>query len=585
MTNHTTSWSKRMVDIIRHRYAVAERRRARKPNREPREARIRSQVEFYYSDANLRRDKYMHNLFEKDIQGWLSAGDLRQFPILRTMRCTEREILDACTSSDLLIVDYASRRIKRDFELWQNQEIIEQIRTRSVPPPGQPSALEKRTIYVEQLPILMDQERLREEIKKQLPDTVVKYVSIPRHSVTGESYGCAFIEVGSEEEAKQLSRKWRKVDSDTFNAKYGRMGRTVRVMTLSKFNALKRRYISARSLNVKREQRLSYYPAYDPKPSMDLISSIREENKSPSSDSDSAESNMTSSVMSASAVNSLAQDSVDVRRSRNASSIRSNSVVFISDLPPTPSINVHVWLSHSAAVQFLDHKAGDTTAHARFASKSERDFFLKDFENSRIPLCGVFPVIRPLSEEECTQYFEAERERRRSQIQGMGHPDSWETPRKNGPEPTGLEPEDSKTTNIPILQEGRTPALIAFTDIVSGNPTLGEPGTSVLYGIEKGRHIAREKFFNLVRPIEYLCDPEGPESRKRCSEEDDSDYNNIRKRVKLSDDDYPSDMERKRPRNALEVKTYNFSPKKHRVAGKRTRRGRRGGSRSKRLDQ
>lgn len=168
----------------------------------------------------------------------------------------------------------------------------------------------------------------------------------------------------------------------------------------------------------------------------------------------------------------------------------------------------------------------------------------------------------------------------------MSHPDSWETPRKNGPEPTdqGPEPEDRKTTNIPILQE-RTSAPTAFTDIVAGNPTLGEPGTSVLYGIEKGRHIARERFFNLVRPMEYLSDPDEPESRKRCSDEDDSDYNNIRKRVKLSDDEYLSEMERKRPRNDLEIKTCNFSPKKHRVAGKRTRRGRRGGARSKRLYQ
>ena len=194
--------------------------------------------------------------------------------------------------------------------------------------------------------------------------------------------------------------------------------------------------------------------------------------------------------MGVSEVNSLAQDSVEVRRCTNASSIRSDSVVYITGIPQnTSSLCLRVWLSHSAAVQFLDHKCGDATAHARFASKSERDFFLVDWSKIGKTIAPSL-TISALNENECANYFEAERERRRNTP--VGTPP--ETPVKRQRTLAG----NTHTSVIPVMAGHVSKPGCAFTDIITGNPGTREPKTSITYGIKKGRHIAREHFLTTL---------------------------------------------------------------------------------------
>ena len=597
------SWTKRAADLIRHRYAVAGKPRPRRPA--SRESRISSQVRFYFSDANLRRDRFMHTVFSKDPDGWVAVAELREFPILKRMRVSESEILNAC-DEEFFIVDSHQKRIRRDFDKFPNKEVQAQLATKSVPPPGQLSALDKRTVYIEGLPVVAQQEQVREYLLTQFPKIDTKYVSVPRHPITGESFGCAFVELGSEDEAKLVVRKFRRIDTDRFDAETGRTGTTVRVLTLGKFQALKKKYKQAKSLNVKNENRLTYFVGYDPERGRDVFHPNQEDDRdmedqqrdevsSSTSSDDASMSASTSSVLSDSDINSLAQDSVDVRRSRNASSIRSNSVVLITNLPPTTSANVRVWLAHSCAVQFLDHADNQPTAHARFSSKRERDFFIKDFANSKVPLRGCFPNVRPLTEDECLDYFEAERERRRSLLHSLGHPDSWANSTKRTRVSDGEGEAPRVSSSLPVLHgwESRKPSNgIAFTDCVAGNPGLGEPGTSMLHGIRRGRQIAREQFIGRARPE---AKPPAENRRPISIDCDDSDHSHSRKRkvspkdevltkrarVDSNDsEDEPILPIRENKRSRDQTKTY--SPKKARptiVVGKKTRRGCRGGKR------
>ena len=455
-----------------------------------RESKIVDQVEFYFSDSNLRRDKYMHKLFSDDPYGWISLEALCSFPLLRAQRVTPDELLHFLKRrSDFFIIDYRERRIRRDFERYPNEEIQDQLARRSTDPPECPSVIDKRSIYIENLPLNFSYEDLKNEITSQfsrtLPD-VVKYVSIPRHPTTGESFGCAFVEVESEETAALLCKKLRRVETEKFNAVSGKLGRVIRVLSVPKYRILKQMYMRHKSLAP--VNRLYHHGADEDPPSTSVHSG-----------SESSES----SILVDSDVNSLAQDSVEVRRARNASSIRSNSIIHLSDLPPTNSINLRVWLSHSAAVQFLDHKDNAPEAYARFASRRERDFFIKDFEMSKLKLRGVLPVIRVLSDDECMDYFDRERERRRAQCLSMGPPDLWESSK-----PKRQRTETAKVgTTLRVVEDvGKLHcASSGFTDTIAGNSNLGEPGTSMLFGVKQGRHIARQFFVEKSRnsqPIE-----------------------------------------------------------------------------------
>jgi hypothetical protein len=469
MAKSRVSWRKRLADLLRR-----QQTRPARPH-EFRDSKILTQVKFYFSDANLRRDTYMHRLFAADPYGWITFQQLKQFPQLRKMEVSAPELASIVRRCDFFVLDDTNGRIRRDFNLYPNREVQDQLASLSTGAPNAPSRIEKRTVYMEDLPLNFTHEDTSHEVHSQLPQVEVKYVSIPRHPVTGESFGCAIVELGSEEQASIVVSKLRRVETEKFDAVSGKLGRTVRVMTFSKYKALRRLFMQAKSLAP--INRLSHFPGY-----------VTDDQEPRTEEDDSS----VSSILDDSDVNSLAQDSVEVRRNRNASSIRSNSLVRITGLPPTTSISVRIWLSHSAAVQFLDYKEGDSRGVARFASKSERDFFLLDFSKSQLEIHGVVPQVRAMTEDECLEYFDNERERRRAQCLAMGPPDLWDSaskrPRLTEDEQTSPK---SQKTKLKIIQDPRK-GHCAFTDTVAGNPKLGEPGTSMLFGIEKGRHVARK---------------------------------------------------------------------------------------------
>jgi hypothetical protein len=130
MEKRCISWERRLADLIRFKQERASRgNRNNLPEKRqrPRQSRILEQIKFYLSDANLRRDKYMHSLFQADSEGWLSFSELLKFPILNRMRLLESEILSACKRSDFFIIDEPNRRLKRNFHRHPNNEIELQL--------------------------------------------------------------------------------------------------------------------------------------------------------------------------------------------------------------------------------------------------------------------------------------------------------------------------------------------------------------------------------------------------------------------------------------------------------------------------
>lgn len=506
------SWTKRVGDLIKRRQQSRHRTRSNVP----RETRILTQCEFYFGDANLRRDQYMHRLFAADPYGWITYDQLCQFPLLRRMDVSPGELAHVLRRTDFFLSDRATGRIRRNFDMYPNKEVEDQLKNLSSGDPSGMNPVDRRSVYIEDLPLDMDQEDVNMELTTQFPRLEVKYVSMPRHMVTGESFGCAIVELGSEEEAAHVVKKFKKVETDKFDAKNGMLGRTVRVVSMKKYRVLKRMYMKAKCLSVK--NRLNYANEHHIDQTCSNTTISGEDHNSDDS-----------SVLLDSDINSLAQDSVEVRRSRNASSIRSNSLIHISELPASlSSSHIRVWLSHSCAVQFLDHKEGSSSAIARFSSRSERDFFLKDFSRTQLPVHGVVvPHIRAMTEEECLDYFEAERERRRAQCLTMGPPDMWDITKAKRPLSEG-----TRTTKLHVIQDPPPgtkkfePISCAFTDTVAGNRNKAENGTSMLFGIHKGRHVARKFFMDALREQEPVEKEEQPTKRQRI------DNNPVRKKTR-----------------------------------------------------
>ena len=167
------------------------------------------------------------------------------------------------------------------------------------------------------------------------------------------------------------------------------------------------------------------------------------------------------------------------------------------------------------------------------------------------------PQVKVLSNDECLDYFEAERDRRRSTISSLGHPDAW-TPRSKCHPSTG----SVITTKIPVLskRESIFPLVtnnsgIAFTDTIAGNSTMAEPGSSMLYGIHRGRHIARREF-----RATFLAEKENREFVQVVNEPRGL------KRTRSGDSGFPEQDSSKRERL---------------VDKKKTRRGKRGGVRAR----
>ena len=564
------SWAKRIEDLIKFRSRNPRSNDVRRKARSRRD-RIREQLEYYFSDSNLRRDSFMHDVFMKDPYGWLTAESLSNFPILASMKASVPEILDACTESGFFVVEMEAARVRRNFEQFPNQEIAEILLRRSAPPPHQPSFLDRRTIYMDGYPIMTSQEKLRELIFEQFPDVKIHSVSIPRNPRTGEPFGGAFFEIDSEDHAKLLVKKlrWLRIHQLDFRSFINADRCPVRVLTMGKFKALKTSYKASKSFAIR--NRLEYFVGYHP----DVLVPVRERNDNTSSadaggdsydyrdrtndhdrsypNSDQSSDASSSSVLPLSDINSLAQDSVDVRRSTNASSIRSNSVILIQNIPPGATAQtIRIWLSHSSPVQFLDLDSSTNSAYARFASRRERDFLLADIANSKIPLLGQSPSVRALTNDECIEYFEAERDRRRSTISSLGHPDAW-TPRSKFYNMST----SNTTSKVPVLSKRVEPQSsgVAFTDTIAGNATLAEPGSSMLYGIDRGRQIAREEFRKVLSSNKENMVSLEPETTDRRGQ-----------KRSLSDDCSDSEPEMKRER--ITVK-------------KKTRRGKRGGVNSR----
>lgn len=81
-------------------------------------AKILKQVEFYFSDSNLPRDKFLKGLVDKEPEGWVEIAVIASFARMKSLSTDNEVVVNAIKSSkDLLQVSEDGLKVKRSTPL------------------------------------------------------------------------------------------------------------------------------------------------------------------------------------------------------------------------------------------------------------------------------------------------------------------------------------------------------------------------------------------------------------------------------------------------------------------------------------
>ncbi|XP_022654652.1 la-related protein 6A-like isoform X2 [Varroa jacobsoni] len=154
---------------------------------------LKQQMEFYFCDANLRKDRFMTELVSKAKDGWVEVSTFLKFNKIKTLLEEKGleigEVIKAVNGSELLEVSDDFKSIRRDF-------VTHPIKTKSQ------QMVNDCTIYVQGLPQIASVDWLREVFSEF---GYVEYVSLPR-APNGRHKGFGFVEfaevIGAENACK-----------------------------------------------------------------------------------------------------------------------------------------------------------------------------------------------------------------------------------------------------------------------------------------------------------------------------------------------------------------------------------------------
>jgi len=149
------------------------------------ESKILKQVEFYFSDSNYPRDKFLRAQAAQDEEGYVSLEKIISFKRMKELGATDiPKLATILKASELLQVDSDGLKVKR-----------------KIPLPGEDTS-NPRTIHTKGWP----EDITIEQIESALSPVVVRCVRI-RKDAQKKPKGSAFIELENEEKAKELAEK------------------------------------------------------------------------------------------------------------------------------------------------------------------------------------------------------------------------------------------------------------------------------------------------------------------------------------------------------------------------------------------
>ncbi|XP_017064050.1 la-related protein 7 [Drosophila eugracilis] len=132
---------------------------------------IRGQMEFYFGDANLSKDRFLRRYVEQD--PYVPLEVFLTFNKIKTLTQDVQQIAKALSNSQLLELDDTKLKVKRKTKLPDHRDVND------------------KTLYVEALPANASHDWLKEVFSRYGP---VAYVSLPHYPGTKKIKEFAFIE-------------------------------------------------------------------------------------------------------------------------------------------------------------------------------------------------------------------------------------------------------------------------------------------------------------------------------------------------------------------------------------------------------
>ncbi|XP_069487084.1 la-related protein 7 isoform X2 [Ambystoma mexicanum] len=144
---------------------------------------VAKQVEFWFGDVNLHKDRFLREQIEKTRDGYVDLSLLVSFNKMKKLTTDAKLIARALKSSSVVELNLEGTKIRRKLPLGDK-----------------PQDVDERTVYVELLPKTVNHSWI-ERVFGKCGNVV--YISIPRYKTTGDSKGFAFVEFETIEQAEK----------------------------------------------------------------------------------------------------------------------------------------------------------------------------------------------------------------------------------------------------------------------------------------------------------------------------------------------------------------------------------------------
>ncbi|XP_011177357.2 la-related protein 7 [Zeugodacus cucurbitae] len=132
---------------------------------------IRAQMEFYFGDANLSKDRFLKQLIDKD--PYVPLDIFLNFNKMKALTSSVEEIKKSLTNSELLELDETNLKVRRKTALPAERNV------------------DDKTLYVEALPAAADHDWVRQAFERFGP---VVYVSLPKYAKSRKIKEFGFVE-------------------------------------------------------------------------------------------------------------------------------------------------------------------------------------------------------------------------------------------------------------------------------------------------------------------------------------------------------------------------------------------------------
>jgi len=160
-------------------------------NENENKAKLKEQLEFYFSDPNLRRDEFMVTEMEKSEEKWFPVATLLNFNRVKSLTENLEDVMEAVRKIDSLELNEDASKVRRKVPFVDNESSED---------------VQKRSIFASGFPVTYRLNHCRAPFEKLLGEDKVVYLKM-RKGTHNRFNGSVFIELKDEETAQSAFEK------------------------------------------------------------------------------------------------------------------------------------------------------------------------------------------------------------------------------------------------------------------------------------------------------------------------------------------------------------------------------------------